>query len=151
MKVLTGDKTYQFNNGENPVAQVVAVAKRKIEAGEFIKRGLGSFDIRGEAVKIENYQDAVPITLVYNARFTKPVEEGQIVKFTDVELPKTRALEMWQQILADVEKDSNKKPKRIETKDPVSPLSISANLRDQIKALFTMNFRTVFKTINLHI
>ena len=137
MKVLTGDKSYQFNNGPNPTAQVVAITKRKIEAGEIIKRGLGSFDVRGEAVKIENYQEAVPITLVYNARFEKPVEEGQIVKFNDVELPQTRALEMWQQILSSVtQKKEDKKP---QTKEPRQlPFYVNSWMRQsvgQIKSL----------------
>ena len=147
MKVLTGDKTYRFNNGENPVAQVVAVAKRKIEAGEFIKRGLGSFDIRGEAVKIENYQDAVPITLVYNARFEKPVEEGQIVKFTDVELPQTRALEMWQQILATVvKKDAQELPKvHSEKQLPFSVNSLMRQSVGQIKSLLNWKVTSTAK------
>lgn len=109
LKVLTGDKSYQFNNGPKPVAQVVAVTKRKIKSGELIRRGLGSFDVRGEAVKIENYPDGVPITLVQEARFIKDVEEGQLIKFSDVQLPKTRALEIWQEIAAQVTREKEDK------------------------------------------
>lgn len=104
LKVLAGDKSYDFNNGSNPVAQVIAVAKRKIKSGEFIKRGLGSFYVRGEAVKIGNYQNGVPITLLQNAKFTKDVEEGQLIKFSDVQLPDSRALEIWLEIVAQVTK-----------------------------------------------
>lgn len=137
MKVLTGDKSYQFNNGQNPTAQVVAITKRKIEAGETVKRGLGSFDIRGEAVKIENYLDCVPITLMQDAKFVKTVEEGQIIKFSDVELPKTRALEIWQQILSDiVQKDQKNKP----SKSQIIDLSVPTNWRStgqQVKAMLS--------------
>ena len=102
MNVLNGHNGYKFNNGQHPSIQVVAVAKRNIEKGEFIKRGLGSFDVRGEAVKIKNAPQGVPIGLLHEAKFIKPVPEGQIISFADVELPKTRALEIWQQTLAEI-------------------------------------------------
>ena len=137
MKVLTGDKSYQFNNGQNPTAQVVAITKRKIEAGEIVKRGLGSFDIRGEAVKIENYLDCVPITLMQDAKFQKTVEEGQIIKFSDVELPKTRALEIWQQILSDIEKKDQKgKPSKSQIIDLPVPTNWFNPAR-QVKTMFS--------------
>ncbi len=138
LKVLSGDKSYQFNNGQNPTAQVIAITKRKIEAGETIKRGLGSFDIRGEAVKIENYPTGVPITLLQDAKFTKDVEEGQMVKFTDVELPKTRTLEIWQQILSHVlQKTQAIEPSRPK---PIQLPTISTNWRSpgqQVKAMLS--------------
>lgn len=99
LKVLRGDTDYSFNNGPHPTIQVAAIAKRKIEAGEIIERGLGSFVIRGEAVKIIEQPKGVPITLIHQAEFVKPVEEGQIITFDDVKLPKTRALELWQETL----------------------------------------------------
>ncbi|TAN58785.1 NAD(P)-dependent oxidoreductase [Patescibacteria group bacterium] len=102
MNVLNGHNGYKFNNGQQPNIQVVAVAKRNVEKGEFIKRGLGSFDVRGEAVKIRNAPQGVPIGLLQEATLIKPVPEGQIISFADVELPKTRALEIWQQTLAEV-------------------------------------------------
>lgn len=102
MKVLSGDKSYNFNNGQNPTIQVAATAKRPIEKGEFLKRGLGSFDIRGEAVKIKNYPEATPIGLLQEAKFIRAVTEGQIVTFADVELPKSRALELWQELLREI-------------------------------------------------
>ncbi|MCR4324998.1 MAG: NAD(P)-dependent oxidoreductase [Candidatus Curtissbacteria bacterium] len=116
--VLKGDRSYKFNNGTNPTAQVVAITKRKIEAGETVGRGLGSFDIRGEAVKIENYPDCVPIGLMQDVKFVKTVDEGQIVKFSDVELPKTRALDLWKLIL---ENQKNKS----ETKKKISRINVS--------------------------
>ena len=138
MKVLTDDKSYQFNNGQNPTAQVVAITKRKIEAGETVKRGLGSFDIRGEAVKIENYLDCVPITLMQDAKFQKTVEEGQIVKFGDVQLPKTRALEIWQQILSGIlQRTQEIKPSRPKS---IQLPTISTNWRStgqQVKAMLS--------------
>ena len=93
---------YCFNNGQNPVAQTFAVAKRQIQKGESIKRGLGSFDVRGETAKIVNHPEGIPIGLLQEAIFIRPVAEGQMVTFPDVELPKSRALELWKQTLAEV-------------------------------------------------
>lgn len=113
IKVLNGNADYSFNNGDSPTIQVAAVAKKNLEPGKIIKRGLGSFDVRGEAVKINNEPDAVPITLIHQAEFIKPVAEGQLVTFDDVRLPKTRALEFWQETLSSVleKSDINDKPK----------------------------------------
>lgn len=93
---------YRFNNGQNPIAQTIAVAKRAIQKGEVVKRGLGSFDVRGEAAKIINHPEGVPIGLIQEATFVRPVAEGQIVTFADVELPKSRALELWKQTVEEV-------------------------------------------------
>jgi predicted homoserine dehydrogenase-like protein len=99
IQVLAGNKKIAFNNGAQPTIQVVAVAKRTIGKGEIVKRGLGSFDVRGEAVKIKNCPQGVPIGLLHEAKFIKPVPEGQIVSFADVELPESRALELWRETL----------------------------------------------------
>lgn len=102
LKVLKGDSSYQFNNGSYPKIQVVAVAKTDIKAGEKLDHGLGSFVLRGDAVKIDDEATGVPIGLMYDAEFVKPVAKGQIVHFADVKLPETRAYQMWQQILNEV-------------------------------------------------
>ncbi|MCH7951803.1 NAD(P)-dependent oxidoreductase [Patescibacteria group bacterium] len=98
-KVLTGDTSYSFNNGPNPTIQVMAIAKRDVKAGEYIQRGIGGFVVRGEAVKIHDRPDGVPIGLLHKAELVKPVKKGKIVTFGDVRLPNTRALEMWWQTL----------------------------------------------------
>lgn len=97
--VLRGDESVRFNNGAQPTIQVVAVAKRALAKGENIKRGLGGFDVRGEAVKIKNCPEGVPIGLLQEAEIIRPVAEGQIVTFADVELPKSKALAFWKATL----------------------------------------------------
>ena len=135
LKVLTGDKSYRFNNGKKPIAQVVAVTKRDIKAGEKIRRSLGSFDIRGEAVKINSYQDAVPICLMQNVKFKNTVKEGQVVKLSDIEIPQTRALEMWQKTLSEITKRSKKQT----PKDKHSDLLIfSKNFANSAKNLLSL-------------
>jgi predicted homoserine dehydrogenase-like protein len=99
LAVLRGDERVRFNNGPKPTIQVVAVSKCALGKGELIKRGLGGFDVRGEAVKIKNCPEGVPIGLLQEATMIRPVAEGQIVTFADVELPKSRALELWQETL----------------------------------------------------
>jgi predicted homoserine dehydrogenase-like protein len=109
LHVLYGNTpTYKFNNGQKPTVQVAAVAKRQIGIGETVKRGLGSFDVRGEAVRIKDVPHAVPIGLIHEAEFIKAVPEGHIVTFADVKLPKTLALEMWQQVLDEVQINNTK-------------------------------------------
>lgn len=102
MKVLSGDKSYDFNNGQNPTIQVAAIAKRQIEKAELLKRGLGSFEVRGEAIKIKNHPEAVPIGLLHEAEFIRVVPEGQMITFADVELPKSRALDLWKELLSEI-------------------------------------------------
>lgn len=104
VEVLKGNERVMFNNGPAPTIQVVAVAKRGIEKGEQVRRGLGSFDVRGEAVKIKNCPEGVPIGLLQDAMFARAVGEGQIVTFADVELPPSRALDLWKETLQAIPK-----------------------------------------------
>src|SRR5699024_2102032 len=41
-----------LNNGENPTVSVAAVTKKALQPGERIEKGIGSFQVRGEAVNI---------------------------------------------------------------------------------------------------
>lgn len=102
LAVLHGDGRVHFNNGTQPTVQVVAVAKHLLVKGEKIKRGLGGFDVRGEAVKIKNCPEGVPIGLLQEAEIIRPVPEGQIVTFADVELPQSKALAFWKATLEQV-------------------------------------------------
>lgn len=86
-----------LNNSENPSISVAALAKRSLDAGETIKRGIGSFDVRGEAVRIEDSPDHVPIGLLANAVITRPVEPEQGIGFEDVEIPESLALHAWRE------------------------------------------------------
>ena len=99
MRVLERPGSWAFNNGLMPSVQVMALAKRDIKIGEIIERGIGSFDIHGEAALIRDYQDCIPIGLLENARFIKPIDKNEMITFSHVELTETRALAMWQEIL----------------------------------------------------
>jgi predicted homoserine dehydrogenase-like protein len=81
-----------LNNGENPSVSVAAIAKRTLKPGEEIKKGIGSFQVRGEAVKLTTDNNHVPIGILVNAVMKRQVEEGEIITFDDVELPESLAL-----------------------------------------------------------
>lgn len=97
-RVMEG-KGVLLNNGENPELSVAAIAKRSLQPGEEIRKGIGSFQVRGEAMKIETNRHHVPIGLLVNATVKKHVEEGQVLTFEDVEIPESLALTAWLEII----------------------------------------------------
>ncbi|USK68321.1 NAD(P)-dependent oxidoreductase [Peribacillus asahii] len=84
-----------LNNTAEPAISVGAVAKTKINSGEKITHGIGSFQVRGEAVRIKENKGHLPIGLLNNAVITRPIEEGQFITFEDVEIPDSLALKAW--------------------------------------------------------
>jgi len=96
-RVLSGGGVL-LNNGENPKLSVAAIAKHDISSGYTIKKAIGSFDLRGEAIYIKNHPNHVPIGLLADVKFIRDVKEGEIVTFDDVELPDTLALKVWDKI-----------------------------------------------------
>jgi len=52
-----------LNNSEKPQISVATIAKRRLISGEIVKRGIGSFVVRGEAIKIVENLHYVPIGL----------------------------------------------------------------------------------------
>lgn len=100
-KVMLGEHIL-LNNSASPTITVGAVAKRKIAKGEVIERGAGGFDVRGYAVKIAEYRDVVPICLLKKTNVIRDIEPGQIIRFEDVELAESKAVEMYLQIIKEV-------------------------------------------------
>ncbi|MFD1040631.1 NAD(P)-dependent oxidoreductase [Virgibacillus byunsanensis] len=84
-----------LNNGEDPTLSVAAITKRTLQPGEKVDKGIGSFQVRGEAVRLATNKNHVPIGLLVNAVMKRQVEEGEIVTFDDVELPESLALTAW--------------------------------------------------------
>lgn len=96
-RVLSGGGVL-LNNGVNPRISAAAVAKHDLQPGQEIKRGIGSFDVRGIAVEISRHSEHVPIGLLSDAVITRPVKEGQILTFDDVKLPPSLALRAWLEV-----------------------------------------------------
>lgn len=85
-----------LNNSEQPTTMVVAIAKRKLKSGTYISRGIGSFDVRGEAALISDYMNAVPLGLLNSVHVITNIEPGQILTWNDVEIPDSLALKIAQ-------------------------------------------------------
>jgi predicted homoserine dehydrogenase-like protein len=95
IKRLLNHNEILIDNGENPSTSVASIAKRSLKKGDFIKKGTGSFDTRGTAVRIIDEPDHVPIGLLQNARIKENIEEGQIIRFSDIEIPFSLASKAW--------------------------------------------------------
>ena len=74
---------------------MAAVAKRMLTRGTRIGVGIGSFDVRGVAVRIVENVNHVPIGLVQTAVIRRTIEPEQILSFEDVELRESLALSAW--------------------------------------------------------
>jgi predicted homoserine dehydrogenase-like protein len=70
---------------EKPVAEVVAVAKRDLDAGEKLG-GIGSADYYGDLYSVSEAEDMLPLGLAAGARTTRPVEKGSVIPSAGVEL-----------------------------------------------------------------
>lgn len=95
-RVLAGGGVL-LNNSVEPTLGVAAIAKRKMNAGEMIVRGIGGFDVRGEAVRLVDELDHVPIGLLRHTVLRRAVEPGQMITFDDVELQPSRVLDIISQ------------------------------------------------------
>jgi len=89
-----------LDNSPRPRLSVAAVAKRRLEPGTRIANGIGSFDLRGICVRIAERPDHLPIGLCRDLVIRRRVERGEVLRFEDVELPPSRALELWGEIRA---------------------------------------------------
>jgi predicted homoserine dehydrogenase-like protein len=87
-----------LNNTESPRISVAAVAKRPLARGQIIRRGIGSFDVRGIAIRITEEPDHLPIGLLADAVIVRSLEPGQLIRFRDVEIPDSLAKQAWANI-----------------------------------------------------
>lgn len=91
-----------LHNSAAPRVSVLAIAKKDLRAGAAIAKGIGSFDLRGEAALIAENPDHVPIGLLEDAILRQPVEAGQVLTWKDVDVPDSLALRAWQSIRSQV-------------------------------------------------
>jgi predicted homoserine dehydrogenase-like protein len=68
-----------------PTAEVVAVAKRDLKAGEKLA-GIGSADYYGRVYRVEEATGMLPLGLASGARSTRPVARGEVIARSGVEL-----------------------------------------------------------------
>lgn len=92
-RVLAGGGVL-LNNSVAPTLGVAAIAKREMKPGDVIERGIGGFDVRGEAIRLADETDHVPIGLLRHTELKRAVEPGQMLTFDDVDLLPSRALDI---------------------------------------------------------
>jgi len=80
-----------LDNSSEPTVGVAAIAKKDLEPGERVEAGIGSFQVRGEAVRFSDAPKHVPIGILSEATVTKPIEAGQMLTIDDVDLPQSEA------------------------------------------------------------
>ncbi|MGB5811200.1 MAG: hypothetical protein WBG86_11755, partial [Polyangiales bacterium] len=80
-----------IHNSSRPTVGVAAVAKTTLEPGDRIEFGIGSFRVRGEAVRFADSPTHVPIGILANATITRRVDAGQMLTVDDVDLPPSEA------------------------------------------------------------
>ncbi len=90
-----------LNNSATPTIGVAAVAKRRLQAGERIETGIGSFQVRGTAVRFRDEPRHLPIGLLYGATVTRPVEPEQMLTVDDVDLPDSYARDITLELIRD--------------------------------------------------
>jgi predicted homoserine dehydrogenase-like protein len=94
-RVLAGGRVL-INNSLRPRISVATIAKRDLPAGYVIKKAIGSFDMRGEAVNIADQPDHIPIGLVQNARLEEDIRAGEMISFDRASIPESLALRCWE-------------------------------------------------------
>jgi len=88
-----------LDNGLAPTISVASIAKQKLEAGSFIDKGIGSMQVRGEAITIAEQPNHVPVGLMSQVHIKRDIEPGQVITFDDVELPESLAYLAWKETL----------------------------------------------------
>jgi predicted homoserine dehydrogenase-like protein len=98
-RVLNGGGVL-LNNSSKPTISIVGIAKTELAAGTPIERAIGGFQVRGEAARIQDVPNHVPIGLIQHATVRRPLAPGQMITFDDVDLPDTLALTIARQLYA---------------------------------------------------
>lgn len=94
---LRGDRPL-LDNSVAPRLSVAAIAKRDLLVGDYIQRGMGSFDLRGEAVVADEVPGHIPIGIISSAILRRPVPRGGILTWDDIELPTSNAYRLTRRL-----------------------------------------------------
>lgn len=86
--------TVLLDNSAKPTLSVNSITKRPLPRGHTIDQAIGGFDVRGEAVKISESNDQVPIGILQGARLRHDVPGGYALTWQDVEIPDSRAMDI---------------------------------------------------------
>ena len=103
-----------LTNSRRPTISVGTIAKRDLKPGERIAKGIGSFDVRGEAVRIAHNPNHVPIGLVCDAAIRRRVAADQPLHMDDIDLPDNLATRAWLSTIKSLREASEKASARKE-------------------------------------
>lgn len=96
-RIMTGGGIL-LDNSRRPSLGLAAVAKQPLQPGVAISPAIGSFQIRGTAVRIAERPDHVPIALLDGATVERPLEPGEVITYADVSVPDSNAQSAWTSI-----------------------------------------------------
>jgi len=91
---VLSDSGVLINNSTHPRVSVAAVAKREIPAGYLIKRGIGSFELRGIAINIKDEPDHMRIGLLASA--ICDIHDRELITFNPFRIPDSFVLDCWE-------------------------------------------------------
>jgi len=100
-RVLSGG-TVLLDNSKNPKISVATIAKKDIKKGTVIKKGIGSFEVRGECIRIVENKQHLPIGLCSNVTIKRDIKAGEVLTLDDVELKESLALTAWNSIISNI-------------------------------------------------
>lgn len=98
-RTIKGEKPL-LTNSAIPEISIASIAKRPLKKGDKLNYAIGSFDVRGEAIKAAEHKGHVPIGILENAVISENIEPGQIISFSDVALPDSLALNITKELFA---------------------------------------------------
>lgn len=99
IRQLLETKKPLLDNSTSPKYSVGAIAKTSLQPGDKITCGMGSLETRGEALRMADHPDHVPIGLLYDAVITRSIRRGELLTFRDVDLPDSLALDIWSKLM----------------------------------------------------
>lgn len=88
-----------LDNSSRPTASVCVIAKKALQPGTIIKRADRNFQVRGEAISINELPNHVPIGLMNDVVIQRKIEPGQVIEFSDVEVNESKAYSGWKYTL----------------------------------------------------
>ncbi len=89
-RVMAGDPPL-LHNSAHPTIGVAAVAKTDLLPGDELGYGIGSYKVRGEAVRMVDAPKHVPLGILSGAQMTRRVARGETITIDDVDLPDSNA------------------------------------------------------------
>lgn len=99
VRVVNGGSVL-LDNSSNPNISVASIAKKDLKSGVKISKAIGSFDVRGEAIRIDDNPKHIPIGLLNNAVLKRDISKGEVIQFDDINIDDDLCIDIWHKILS---------------------------------------------------